>query len=186
MAVVVKIGGGLTAIPGALEAVCRVVTWAGLQRPLLVVPGGGPFADAVRDFDRQVGLSAASAHAMAILAMDQYAYVLAERIGSATVVDDADVAAQALRTPGVAILAPSRWLRTMTTVPHSWDVTSDSIAALVARALDVERLVLVKPASGGRELLDPYFDTACPAGAGMPVAIIGYDRLEALTAALVG
>ena len=44
------------------------------------MPGGGPFADAVREFDRVERLSADAAHWMAILAMDQYAHVLAERI----------------------------------------------------------------------------------------------------------
>ena len=50
---------------------------------IVVVPGGGPFADAVRDFDRSLGLSPHTAHWMALLAMDQYGHVLADRIPGA-------------------------------------------------------------------------------------------------------
>jgi aspartokinase-like uncharacterized kinase len=182
--IVVKIGGGLADTPGALDAVCEAVAAGGHTRPVLVVPGGGPFADTVREFDRRFGLPASSAHAMAILAMDQYAHVLAGRIEHAVRVDDAGAAAEALRAPGVAVLAPSRWLLAADVLPHSWDVTSDSIAAFVAGALDAERLIVVKPASGGPELLDPYFSTACPAG--LPVTIVGCDRLDELAAALRG
>ena len=75
--VVVKVGGGLLATDGALDQVCA--TLGAAAGPIVVVPGGGPFADAVRTFDRRVGLSADAAHWMALLAMDQYAHVLAER-----------------------------------------------------------------------------------------------------------
>jgi hypothetical protein len=80
------------------------------------------------------------------------------------------------------VLAPARWLRAADVFPPSWDVTSDSVAAFVAGALDVERLVVVKPVSGGRELLDPYFDRACPAG--LRVTIVGCQSPHDLAAAL--
>ena len=50
----------------------------------------------------------------------------------------------------IAVLAPSRWLRAADTLPHSWDATSDSVAAFVAGALDAVRLELIKPAEGVR------------------------------------
>ena len=45
----------------------------------------------------------------------------------------------------VPVIAPYRWLREADPLPHSWDVTSDSIAAWLASALGAARLVLVKP-----------------------------------------
>ncbi|HET8837257.1 MAG TPA: hypothetical protein VFN08_21210, partial [Gemmatimonadales bacterium] len=72
---VVKVGGGLSAIPGALDAVAAALAAAGRQRRLLVVPGGGPFADSVRRFAGAAPLSDDAAHWMAILGMDQYAHV---------------------------------------------------------------------------------------------------------------
>ncbi len=172
---VVKIGGGLIAIPGALDAVCGAVRDAGRNTPIAVVPGGGPFADAVREFDRAHGLSADAAHWMALLAMDQYAYVLAARIPGATLVDEAGAVAPAVQPSGVAVLAPSRWMRAADVLPHTWDATSDSVAAFVAGALDAEQLVLVKPAIGGAEGVDRCFLSVLPAG--MPYTLLPWNRI---------
>src|SRR5688572_26328149 len=71
---VIKIGGGLVSVPGALDRVCREVSAAAVHHRMIVVPGGGPFADAVRAYDRSFPLSATAAHWMALLAMDQYGH----------------------------------------------------------------------------------------------------------------
>jgi len=157
--VVVKVGGGLSATPGALAAVGRALAAAALRHRILVVPGGGPFADAVRAFDRRESLSADAAHWMAILAMDQYAYVLVERIPGAVLVEEPGALGAVLSGPGVAVLAPSRWLRAADVLPHDWSASSDSAAAFVAGALDARRLLLIKPGTGGTatELVDPCF-----------------------------
>jgi aspartokinase-like uncharacterized kinase len=164
--IVVKVGGGLSATPGALELVGRALAEAGRRHRLLVVPGGGPFADAVREFDRREGLSADAAHWMAILAMDQYAYVLVERIPGARLVEDPGAIGAALPGTGVAVLAPSRWLRAADVLPHDWAATSDSAAAYVAGALDAERLVLIKPGNVGSaaDVVDPHFALVLPVG----------------------
>jgi len=177
--VVVKLGGGLTAIPGALDEVCRSVGILGAGRRVVVVPGGGPFADAVRGFAKAHGLSADAAHWMAILAMDQYAHALVERIEAAVLVEDPGALAEALRGPGVAVLAPYRWMRAADVLPHSWDATSDSVAAFVAGALDAERLILVKPAAeSGTGQVDPCFPGVVPTG--LPWTAVAWDRLGAV------
>ena len=66
-----KIGGGLLAHQGCLDVVLAVIADVARERPLLIVPGGGPFADAVRAQDDRLGLSDEAAHWMAVLAMDQ-------------------------------------------------------------------------------------------------------------------
>ena len=143
--VVVKVGGSLLAFEEHFQPVLDAISAAALTRPLLVIAGGGPFADTVRDVDRKLALDADTAHWMAVLAMDQYAHLLASRlVGGAVVVGTRDigVAFDARRVP---VLAPSRWLREADPLPHSWDVTSDSIAAWVAGQVRANSLVLVKP-----------------------------------------
>ncbi len=110
----------------------------GRREAIVVIPGGGPFADAVREVDRAIGLSPDAAHWMAILAMDQYAHLLAGRIEGATLVEEPGGIAATLGAGRVAVLAPSRWLRAADPLPHSWDATSDSVAAFVAGALDAK------------------------------------------------
>jgi 5-(aminomethyl)-3-furanmethanol phosphate kinase len=175
--VVIKVGGGLLGIPGALEAVCVTVGAMGRREAVVVVPGGGPFADAVRELDRVAGLSADTAHWMALLAMDQYAHVLAERIDGAALVEESGAIAGTLAAGRVAVLAPSRWLRAADPLPHSWDATSDSVAAFVAGALDAERLVLVKPGEVGEEGVDRCFAMVVPAG--LEVRVVGWGRFAA-------
>lgn len=159
---VVKVGGGLLGRGAALERVAGALAAAGRRHRLVVVPGGGPFADAVRELNRRIKLSDDAAHWMAILGMDQYAHALAARIAGATLVEEAGQIAAGLDAGRIPVLAPYRWLREADPLPHSWDVTSDSIAAWIAGALAAPRLVLVKPARGGdpKKLVDPYFARA--------------------------
>jgi aspartokinase-like uncharacterized kinase len=181
---VVKIGGALSAIPAALDRVCTAVGQAGRSHRILVVPGGGPFAETVRQFEHAVGLSSDAAHWMAVLGMDQYAHVLAERIPGAVLVEEPGSVCQATIPTGVAVLAPSRWMRSADVLPHSWEVTSDSIAAFVAGAMDAARLVLIKTVAEPAEPVDPYFATALPSG--MPFSVLGCDQLDELPARLTG
>jgi aspartokinase-like uncharacterized kinase len=175
---VVKVGGGLLGIPGALQDVCAAIGALGRREAVVVVPGGGPFAALVRDLDRTVGLSDDASHWMAILAMDQYAHLLAERIEGAALVEEPGGISVALGAGRVAVLAPSRWLRAADPLPHSWDATSDSVAAFVAGALDATRLVLVKPAAVGHEGVDRCFVTVVPAG--VEVTIVGWEEFRLL------
>jgi aspartokinase-like uncharacterized kinase len=173
---VVKVGGGLCATPGALDTVATALAAAGRRRRILVVPGGGRFADAVREFERTEPLSPDAAHWMAILGMDQYAHVLAERI-PAPLVEEPGAIPVALGAAGVAVLAPYRWMRAADVLPHSWDATSDSVAAFVAGALDAERLILVKPVdeATGLTLTDRCFESVRPSDLGYTV--VGWQRL---------
>lgn len=181
---VVKVGGGLSAIDGALERVAQAIAAAACEHPLVIVPGGGPFADAVRAFDARHALSAGAAHWMAILAMDQYAQVLADRIAVADIVKGPAEIAQALARGRVPVLAPARWMQTTDALPHTWEVTSDSVAAFVAGALGAQRLVLVKPSNGPvGHVVDGYFRCALPVD--LPVFILAaadIDSLEELLA----
>ena len=180
--VVIKVGGSLLAQPETLDSVLQAIADAAIGQRTLIVPGGGPFADTVRALDRQLTLDDDCAHWMAVLGMDQYAHLIGSRLPRSTVVEEpADI-----ETGGggqVAILAPFRWLRRVDPLPHSWDVTSDSIAAWVAGAIGARRLVLIKPpGAGGRGSVDPYFDRALPAE--VDALIVAADQVTTLRAAL--
>jgi len=110
----------------------------------LVVPGGGPMADLVRDLFARHTISEEAAHWMAILAMEQYAYLLADDTG-------AKLTAEVQRTEGVKVLLPYHTLREDDRgIEHNWDYTSDSVAVLMAmrlgapliKATDVDGVIL--------------------------------------------
>ena len=124
-ALVVKVGGSLFSEAGRVVSILK-----GSGHPLLVVPGGGPFARLVRSMN----LPDESAHWMAILAMDQFGWYMAA--GGLTVTHDLALPARA------GILLPYRILRERDPLPHTWDVTSDTIAAWVASELGIDLLIL--------------------------------------------
>ena len=181
--VVVKLGGGLLAHPAHFDAVLAAIRDAADERRLLIVPGGGPFADAVRRVDRRFSLSDDAAHWMAVLAMDQYAHLITWRLAGGVLVADPGEMAATLRAARLPVLAPSRWLREADPLPHTWDVTSDSIAAWIAGEVGARRLVLVKPpGAAATDSVDEYFHRALPTH--VTSVIVPADQTDALRAAL--
>jgi aspartokinase-like uncharacterized kinase len=181
---VVKVGGGILADVGAFDVVLATLVDAAGPCRLLVVPGGGPFADAVRGVDRLIGLSDTAAHWMAIVAMDQYAEVIAERLVRASLVEVPREIQSAICGGRVPVLRPSRWLRDADPLPHSWDVTSDSIAAWIAAQLGARQLILIKPPGVDRpeHAVDAYFAHALATG--VEPSIVPADRIGELRRAL--
>ena len=141
---VVKIGGGLLRAQGleGLRRACAEATELARRRPVLVVPGGGPFADAVRAVDAQVGLADDVAHGLALRAMDQLGVLLARLLPAAELLTGL-VAPRALATGMAAPAFEGR-----PEILEAWAVTSDSLAVLAAAAIGAEEAVLLKPVAG--------------------------------------
>ena len=89
----------------------------------------------------------------------------------------------ALRDGEIPVLAPYQWMRDADPLPHSWDVTSDSISVWVATQVGAERLVLLKPpGASGPAIVDPCFDGLLPSH--ITAKIVTADRLDSLGSAL--
>jgi aspartokinase-like uncharacterized kinase len=166
---VVKVGGGLLRAEGleGLRRACAEVTEMARSRPVLVVPGGGPFADVVRAVDAQVGLADHVAHALALRAMDQLGVLLAPLL------PDAELLTGLAAPGGLAIVLAAPAFGRRPDVPESWTVTSDSLAVLAAAAIGAEEAVLLKPVTG---VLARW-----PSD-GPPLATMTADELQALQA----
>ncbi len=197
---VFKIGGSLYG-SRRLPAILRALARAARRRPLLVVPGGGPFADAVREAWRRHRLSQAGAHRMALLGMDQNGLLLCDLERSATPARTLEEAARALRRGRLPVLLAARLATGAPDLPARWSVTSDSVAAWVAGRARARRLILIKSVGAprgraGEELaaspaalaragiVDPMFARILPAATSCWVVngrVPG--RLEALLAA---
>jgi 5-(aminomethyl)-3-furanmethanol phosphate kinase len=151
---VVKVGGGLLQSGGlkGLRLGCDDALELARERPVLVVPGGGPFADAVRAVDARVGLDDEVAHALAIRAMDQLGVMLAPMLPGAEVLDRLVAPAWL----GLLLAAPA--FAGHPEIPASWDVTSDSLAVLAAGAIGAEEAILLKPVDRGA--VDAYLPEA--------------------------
>jgi 5-(aminomethyl)-3-furanmethanol phosphate kinase len=181
--IVVKVGGALLGDPALLDIVLARIDDAACDARIVIVPGGGPFADAVRAADRELLFADDTAHWMAVLAVDQYAHLLAERRSGFTLVSTVAEIESALAAEHVPVLAPYRWLRKADPLPHSWDVTSDSISAWIAGALGASRLILIKPpGANATDAVDPYFSSALPPS--VSFAIVNANAHETLSTEL--
>ncbi len=139
---VVKLGGSV-ADSEELPKWLDVIATAGAGKVVLV-PGGGPWADEVRAAQKREGFDDHVAHRKALRAMEQYGKVLAGM--QATFVPAAGIAEiyEALRNGHVAIWMAHEMVVSDSSIPESWDVTSDSLAAWLARQLNAPALLLVK------------------------------------------
>jgi len=139
--IVLKLGGSL----GKAE---MLRPWLDLlvaaKGRVVVVPGGGAFADRVRDEQHRLGFSDRAAHRMALLAMEQYAQILADWQPGLALCADLDEMSDALGRSAVPVWLPSRMALADRDIAESWDITSDSLAAWLARRIRARRLVLVK------------------------------------------
>lgn len=142
--VVVKLGGSLLQAAELRPWLAALAVLPGAPR--VVVPGGGPFADTVRDAQARLGFHDLAAHRMAILAMQQYGLMLQAlepRLGLAETSTDL-----AAIPPGAGtVWLPWRMVGLEPGIEPSWDVTSDSLALWLARHLDSLQLLLVKSAA---------------------------------------
>lgn len=143
--IVVKVGGSLYDHPGLGPGL-----WAYLETlgaPALIVPGGGPFADAVRQLDRVHQLGDEPAHWLALRAMDTAAAFLRRLLGPVVSHPVAGPPHDSDEHSWQHLLLDARtFCFHDPALPHSWDATSDSIAARAAAVFGASRLILLKSA----------------------------------------
>lgn len=140
--VIVKLGGSL-ARSQALRAWLDSVARHGVGR-VVIVPGGGRFADAVRAAQARWRFSDAVAHDMALLAMEQFGLMLCALDSSLRAARNRTEIARACAAGALPVWLPSKWLARSTDIRKNWNVTSDSLAAWLACELRASHLVLVK------------------------------------------
>jgi aspartokinase-like uncharacterized kinase len=142
---VVKVGGSLMDKVSSVIATLK----SAAQSPdcafdkIVLVPGGGIFADEIRSMNADDETS----HWLAVLAMEKFGYLISALGIPATdslsdcIADfaDADTCRGSSCGGKTLVLLPYKPVREYDPLPHSWDITSDSIAAWVASELS-ERL----------------------------------------------
>ena len=131
--IVVKIGGSVAENAGNI---IKALFETGEK--ILIVPGGWIFADTVRKLD----LDDDTAHWMAVMSMNIFGLYLS-RFAEAIEPEDFD-----FDFTGVKIILPYRIVRNFDELPHSWDVTSDSIAIWIAEKMGAEKILKVTNVDG--------------------------------------
>lgn len=141
---VVKLGGSLLDFAG-LPALIRIL--ASSQHSLVIVPGGGTFADTVRNTQKRWGFSDEIAHHMALLAMEQNALLLSALDSRLEPCPNLQLMKQTLAAGKVPVWLPSQMVLTAKDIKPDWTVTSDSLSVWLTEELSAKGLLLVKSCS---------------------------------------
>ena len=189
---VVKVGGSL-AETGRLKTALAMIRAA--RRPVVVVPGGGPFADGVRDLQAAMNFDDAVAHRLAMLAMHQMAELMVSLQDGLQVAQSLDEIADVVGRGQAPVWAPLLTMAKDATIPADWSATSDSLAARLAELLGGVRLVLLKSVDVEKEdsleelarrgVVDPAFP-AIVTRAGLSWSVFGPRNDARLAAVLAG
>ncbi len=125
---VVKVGGSLLGLPGWPALLADLIATLGDETtPPLLLVGGGSVVDGLREIDAASPRPPALMHDLAIDAMSLTAGIVADALGLPLVG----------AASGAGVLDAAAWLRSAgqaERLPAGWQVTSDSIAAVVAAA----------------------------------------------------
>jgi aspartokinase-like uncharacterized kinase len=143
--IVIKLGGSLsqsTALTSCLNAVEKKYQ----GKPVVIVPGGGGFADQVRIAQKRWHFDDRTAHHMAILAMQQMALLFKGLKPDFSIASSVAGIVQQLKVKGIIIWSPDSDELDKAGIESSWDITSDSLAAWLANTLSADKLVVVKSA----------------------------------------
>ena len=173
---IAKVGGSLYDMPDLRERLSFFL--AGEQSPILLIPGGGPTADVVRQFDQTHHLQEETAHWLALRSLSLNARFLGELLQLPVSAGEARFLNRSVLDPFLSMVADEN---RPDHLPHLWEVTSDSIALRIAHLVRARELVLLK--SIAREgqgswhdavragLVDAFFPKAL-ATMPMPVRIV--------------
>ncbi len=161
---VIKLGGSLSS-SGNLKEWLSIIVEFGAGK-LLIVPGGGIFADQVRDAQQKLKFDDKAAHQMALLAMEQYAHLLQSYAPDLGLSDSIEGIEKAISLNHVPVWLPFNMVNTCPDVSANWNLTSDSLALWLAEQLNAEHVMLVKSLSSrnlnarqlsGSEMVDKDF-----------------------------
>jgi aspartokinase-like uncharacterized kinase len=140
---VLKLGGSLAESDDLTSWLDHL---AAIPGRLVIVPGGGPFADQVRKAQARWGFDEATAHHLAILAMEQFGRMLCGLQPVLRAAPSRAAMDEAWEASRVPVWLPSAMALGRPEIPESWTVTSDSLAAWLAGTVGASALVLVKSA----------------------------------------
>lgn len=191
---VVKLGGSLLGTEELKDWLALLARQS--DGRIVIVPGGGVFADTVREHQRSGGYDDPAAHQMALLAMEQYGLVLKSlQPALATAASELEIAERSWQHRAI-VWMPSHMVLADDTIPKNWEVTSDSLAAWLAGKIGADRLVLVKhhdvtehPVPVERLMKEGVLDAAFAkfaAHLSCPIHIIGKSGSAAFATALTG
>lgn len=140
---VVKVGGSLLDTCDLPRLLQEMVDHG--QGKLVIVPGGGVFADQVRYLQQELKIDDMTAHRMALRAMEQFGELLVAMDPRLHAAKTPESINDLLDRDAVPVWYPYDMVAGNPAIKASWDITSDSLALWLAHCLNCQNLALLKP-----------------------------------------
>lgn len=138
MVTVVKIGGSL--FPEYTEKLCDLLVKS--KEKIVLVNGGGDFANLLREYDEKYNYSEDANHWSAIKCMDIIGELIADKNKNIETVNDIDLIDEIHDRNNTPLLLCYDILKHDDSLKHSWNITSDSIACWIAYKINAKLLIL--------------------------------------------
>ncbi|MHA2181477.1 MAG: amino acid kinase family protein [Promethearchaeota archaeon] len=118
----------------------------GRIQKIILIPGGGSLVNFIRKVYSELKFTEELGHWMGIISMNYNGIELGKKFPELDVIEDINRLKQLDRT--LSIFLPYRFLKEIDKLPHSWDVTSDSITLFLAKELEIRHCFLIKDIDG--------------------------------------
>ena len=139
---IVKIGGSLINSCNLAETVTRLADHGAGN--MVIVPGGGIFADQVRYLQKELRIDDTTAHCLALRAMEQFGSMLTSFDPRLHAANSVNAINEWIARNEIPVWFPYDMIAGNPSVKSSWDITSDSLALWLAQVMNCQNLVLLK------------------------------------------
>lgn len=171
MSTLIKVGGSLLSLPNLKARLEQLLASLKTTHVALLI-GGGEAANAVRQWDRVFHFTPEISDALAIESLSLTAQLVEHLLPQSRRCLSRDEVQECWAQKLIPIVIPSAIIQQLqragaSPLPPSWSVTSDSIAAWIARHWPFERLLFVKSVDSPQDLaqtddLDDFVKTLLP------------------------
>ena len=135
---IIKIGGSWLknpSLPSLLVGIKKIC-----NKDIVIVPGGGSFADSVRDVYDKTKMSENLANKLALKSTELFAEYLKELDNDLCLIENP----KNFTKEEICVWLPSKKLSQNNSFKNNWDSTSDSVAAWLANKIMAEGIIFIK------------------------------------------
>lgn len=147
--IIVKIGGKILENKENLESTIvqfKHICENNIVQKIIIIPGGGTYANFVRKLDKKISIGDELSHWMAIFAMNCNGIEISQKNNDIKNFDSLDELKKS--NERIVVFLPYDFINQRDELPHSWDVTSDSITLYLAHHLGLKDCFLIKDIDG--------------------------------------
>jgi len=147
--VIFKIGGKILENFEDLNSTLSQLTQLydnGRIQKIILIPGGGTLANFIRKVYSELKLTEELGHWMGVISMNYNGIEIGKKFPKLDVIEDINRLKKLDKC--LCIFLPYQFLKETDRLPHSWDVTSDSITLFLANELEIPHCFLIKDIDG--------------------------------------